>query len=120
MNEYILLMHRDAPNGDAASDMAQWAQYLPHLRSTGQFDGGSSIGQGERLRKDHLSQPSDTQLSGFIRVRAESLVEAKKLLVGNPAYEAGGTVDIRELPRTQRLGKIGALARLPGLNRDEL
>ncbi|RMQ87983.1 MULTISPECIES: hypothetical protein [Pseudomonas] len=100
MNEYILLMYRDTPNLESASDMAQWAQYFTHLRSTGQFDGGSSIGQGERLRKGHLIQPSDTQISGFIRVRAENLDKAKNLLVGNPVYEAGGTVDIRELPQT--------------------
>lgn len=63
-------------------------------------DCGSSIGQGERLRNGHLGQPSDTQISGFIRVRAENLDKAKNLLVGNPVYEAGGTVDIRELPQT--------------------
>lgn len=100
MNEYILLMHQDAPNPEAANDPAQWARYITRLRGTGQFDGGSSIGQGERLRKGQLSQPSDTDLSGFIRVRAANLEEARALLAGNPVYEAGGTVDIRELPHT--------------------
>jgi hypothetical protein len=39
-------------------------------------------------------------LTGFIRVRAKSLEQAKALVAGNPLYEAGGTVEIRELPRT--------------------
>ena len=38
-------------------------------------------------------------LSGYIRVQAETLEAAKKLLEGNPVFEAGGTVEIRELPR---------------------
>lgn len=38
-------------------------------------------------------------LSGYIRVQAESLEAAKALLDGNPTFEAGGTVEIRELPR---------------------
>ena len=41
-----------------------------------------------------------TQLAGYIRVTADSLDQAKTLLAGNPVYEAGGTVEIRELPRT--------------------
>jgi len=37
-------------------------------------------------------------LSGFIRIAASSLDDALKLLAGNPVFEAGGTVEIRELP----------------------
>jgi hypothetical protein len=37
-------------------------------------------------------------LAGYIRVRADNLDEAKSLLAGNPVFEAGGTVEIRELP----------------------
>jgi hypothetical protein len=33
-------------------------------------------------------------------VNANDLEQAKSLLVGNPVFEAGGTVEIRELPRT--------------------
>jgi len=39
------------------------------------------------------------QLAGFIRIEATDLAEARTLLAGNPTYEAGGTVEIRELPR---------------------
>lgn len=39
-------------------------------------------------------------LTGYIRVSADSMDQAKSLLAGNPHFEAGGTVEIRELPRT--------------------
>jgi hypothetical protein len=38
-------------------------------------------------------------LSGYVRIQAESLSHAKTLVQGNPVFEAGGTVEIRELPR---------------------
>jgi len=100
MNDYILLMHRDAHAPQVAVDAERWREYLDWLRGTGQFDGGSSIGAGLRLRKGRPDQPDDSDLSGFIRVRAASLEEARALLVGNPVYEAGGTVVIRELPQS--------------------
>jgi hypothetical protein len=40
------------------------------------------------------------RLTGYIRVNANSLDQAKTLLTGNPHFEAGGTVEIRELPQT--------------------
>lgn len=101
MNEYILLMHQDAPDTQAADDPERWGQYLTRLRSTGQFDGGSAIGPGERVRKGQPSQAATGGPSGFIRVRADSLQAAKQqFLAGNPVYEAGGTVEVRELPRS--------------------
>ncbi len=50
-------------------------------------------------RKDE--PPSLTvHLAGYIRVNADDLDHAKSMLAGNPHFEAGGTVEIRELPRT--------------------
>jgi hypothetical protein len=39
------------------------------------------------------------RLSGYIRVRAESLDDARRFVADNPVYERGGTIEIRELPR---------------------
>jgi len=39
-------------------------------------------------------------LTGYIRITADSMEQAKSLLIGNPQFEAGGTVEIRELPRS--------------------
>ncbi len=96
MKEYILLMHNDTTSPE--SEVA-WEQYLKKLRSTGQFEGGSSIGPGECLAKLRHARDITSHLSGFMRVHAETLEEAKKLVEGNPVFEAGGTVEIRELLR---------------------
>jgi hypothetical protein len=39
-------------------------------------------------------------LNGYIRVSADSMQRARFLLIGNPQFEASGTVEIRELPRS--------------------
>ncbi|MGC4012678.1 MAG: YciI family protein [Pseudomonas sp.] len=89
----------DDPTDPVANDGERWGAYLAGLRQSGHFDGGSSIGAGERCRKGQAPQPVNDGLTGFIRVRAESLEEARRFLAGNPHYEAGGSVEVRELPR---------------------
>ena len=67
---------------------------------------GRSIRRWECDRRWNLrleiidASPVTRQISGYIRVRAEDLNAARELVFGNPVYEAGGTVEIRELPRT--------------------
>ncbi len=95
MAEYILLMH-----DDAVSDHSAWDTYLEMLRQRGAFEGGSEIGDGICLRKSGTAPAITTHLAGYIRVNAASIDQAKSLVVGNPHFEAGGTVEIRELPRT--------------------
>ena len=101
MNEYILLMHTDAVDQALAEDGDRWTHYLTALRHSNQFHGGSSIGSGQCFRQlpspHQPALPSLTSINGFIRVRAESLTAARQFLIGNPIYEAGGTVEIREL-----------------------
>jgi hypothetical protein len=93
MAEYLFLMHDDGTPDDSA-----WEPYLRGLRQRGCFDGGSEIGDGICVRKDGVSPTLTPRLAGYIRVRAGSFDEAKSLLAGNPVFEAGGTVEIRELP----------------------
>ena len=100
MNEYILFMHDDAADRAIADDGARWEEYLAALRASGQFDGGSAIGAGVLARKGSSDKPAAADVTGYLRVRAESLQAAKRFLDGNPVYEAGGTVEVRELPRT--------------------
>jgi hypothetical protein len=95
MNDYIFLMHDDASNIRSGD----WEPYLAKLQQAGQFDGGSAIGDGACCNKLRAAPDITAHLSGYIRTHAESLDDAKRLLEGNPVYEAGGTVEIRELPR---------------------
>jgi hypothetical protein len=96
MPDFMFLMHDDAPPGSADDG---WEDYFKRLREGGAFEGGSAIGGGFCARKDGASPPIARHLTGYIRVTAKSLTDAKQLLAGNPVYEAGGTIEIRELPR---------------------
>ena len=96
MNDFILLMHNDATS--PVSDDA-WGPYFERLSAAGAFAGGSAIGGGAAVRKHLVPAAVTTQLGGFIRVTAESLEAAKALVTGNPVYEAGGTVEVRHLPK---------------------
>jgi hypothetical protein len=95
MSEYILLMHDDATSNDDA-----WGPYIEKLKKGGFFEGGSAIGDGVCARNRGAPASMTERLTGYIRVNANSLDQAKTLLTGNPHFEAGGTVEIRELPRT--------------------
>lgn len=93
MADFIFLMHDDGGHdGD-------WPGYLGRLRASGCFQGGSSIGGGILARKSGDVQSTTAHLTGYIRVEADDLAQARTLLAGNPVYESGGTVEIRELPR---------------------
>ena len=95
MADYIFLMHNDA-----VADDKEWEPYLRRLQQRGCFQGGSAIGDGTCVRKGGAPASLSAHLAGFSRVSAPSLDQAKSLLNGNPVFEAGGTVEIRELPRT--------------------
>ena len=96
MAEFILFMHGDGP----PSDPAEWERYLNRLRASGAFEGGSEIGEGACYRKEGAPAAVTEQIGGYIKVVAADLAEARQWLEGNPVYEAGGTVEIRELPTT--------------------
>ena len=96
MPDFLLLMHADVPPGSADEG---WEAYFKRLREQGVFEGGSAIGGGVCVRKDGASPTIAQHLTGYIRITARNLTDAKQLVAGNPVYEAGGTVEIRELPR---------------------
>jgi hypothetical protein len=101
MNDYLLLMHDDVPGGGPRPP-AEWEAYVAKLIAAGAFEGGSSIGAGVCISKSAPPTGVTAHLSGYIRIRARDLQEARTRVIGNPVYEAGGTVEIRELPRSEQ------------------
>jgi hypothetical protein len=93
LNEYLFLMH-----GGTATAPGSWTAYLAKLRSAGCFLGGSSIGGGVCATRSGSPPELTRHIVGYVKIRANDLTEATALLAGNPVYEAGGTVEIRELP----------------------
>lgn len=97
MVDYIFLMHDDA----VAESAHSWDDYLQKLKDIGSFEGGSEIGDGICIRRNGAVPSLTTHLVGYIRVNASDITHAQLLLAGNPHFEAGGTVEIRELPRSE-------------------
>jgi len=99
MNDYLFLMHNDVA-GDPRAANAEWPAYIAKLQQAGAFQGGSAFGGGVCVSKAGSPPAITPHLAGFIHVQAESLDRARALVQGNPVFEAGGTVEIRELPAT--------------------
>lgn len=95
--EFLLLMHGATVSPGAPR--LSWPVYLARLRALGVLEGGSAIGGGRSYSKGLWSTVISDQITGYLKVRAENLEAAHELLAGNPVFEAGGTVEIRELPR---------------------
>ena len=99
MNDYIFMLHNDARD-DGHSRNDEWAAYIAKLQQAGVFQGGIAIGDGVCVSKNGAPPDITPQLTGFIRVQSESLSRAQELVQGNPVFEAGGTVEIREIPKS--------------------
>ncbi len=93
-------MHDDAPEAAGEGGGVEWASYVHELQRSGNFQGGSAIGGGISLRKVGDAPAITRQIVGYIRISADNFEHARILLAGNPVFESGGTVEIRELPRT--------------------
>lgn len=95
MADFMLLMHGDTTSPE---DESAWDAYFERLHSSGAFEGGSSMGEVRSYRRGGATAAA-AQLTGFLRVRAPDWAAAEAFLDGNPVFAAGGTVEIRELPR---------------------
>ena len=98
MAEFLLLMHGDSVTAERAND---WSAYLEALGAAGVLRGGSAMGGGLCLRRQAPTPPITKHLVGYVKIEARDLEQARALVRGNPVYEAGGTVEIRLLPRTE-------------------
>jgi hypothetical protein len=92
MRRFMFLMHDDAPELER-----DWGHYLQRLRESGQFKGGSSLGPGSFHRRDGAAAVHSNHIVGYLVVHAHDRDGAEAFLVGNPVYEAGGTIEIHEL-----------------------
>jgi hypothetical protein len=100
MTDYLFLMHNDVPKGELENP-AGWEGYIARLQESGCFRGGSMIGAGHCARKAGPVPAIGAHLVGYIRVETSGIKQAEALLTGNPVFESGGTVEIRELPKDE-------------------
>ena len=97
MAEFLFIMHSDAR--EPVSEDA-WTEYIENLVSRGAMRAGSAIGGGKCFRRSGPPASLTNHIVGYLKIEAESIAHAETMLVGNPIYEAGGTVEIRDLPQT--------------------
>ena len=97
MPDFLLLMHE---HDDERNTSREWQTYLAALTQKGVLRGGSAIGDGLCMRRDAKPFPTTGHLVGYVKIEARDLAHARELVIGNPVYESGGTVEIRALPRT--------------------
>lgn len=95
--EFLLLMHGDTATPESAQD---WDAYIAKLNAAGALRGGSAIGSGVCFKRGGTPPGLTAHLTGYIKIVARDLSHVQELLIGNPVYEHGGTVEVRELPRT--------------------
>ncbi len=88
MAEFMMLM-----KGSGAPEA--WTSYINKLIDSGQFRGGSELGNGQC----HSKAKHDTlcSVTGFMRFEAESMDDITALLPGNPVYESGGSIELLEI-----------------------
>ncbi len=97
MAEFMLFMHRA---NDLNESHLDWQPYLNLLTGKGALRGGSAIGTGVCVRQSGPVPDITQQIVGYVKIEVRDLDHARQLVYGNPIYEAGGTVEIRELPET--------------------
>jgi hypothetical protein len=97
MKDYILFMHNDAPDGGKPRPAAEWSSYFEKLNAEHVFEGGASIGGGVCMNKSGSAPQISDRIFGYIRLRVRDINHAKELVELNPVFQAGGSVEIREI-----------------------
>lgn len=97
MAEFMLRMHDDVAQDENTRD---WRTYLEFLSAEGVLRGGSAIGPGVCIQLSGAVSDVTRRIVGYVKIEARDLDHAKHLAQTNPIYEAGGTVEVRELPET--------------------
>ncbi|MEO0816264.1 MAG: hypothetical protein AAFX86_03055 [Pseudomonadota bacterium] len=97
MAEFLILMHADTQ--EIVSD-SSWDEYIAKLVSMGAMRGGSALSGGKSYRNSGPPASITEHIVGYLKIEAETIEQAGSMLAGNPVFEAGGTVEIRELPKT--------------------
>ena len=78
--------------GTASS--GDWDSYVGSLVDSGMFRGGSSLGNGVSVSK--VKEDGECTVTGYMRFSADDIEDVKRLVIGNPLYEAGGRVELLE------------------------
>ena len=99
MADFIYLMHEAEP-----ADPAEWEAHINGLNEKGVLRGGSAVGRCQCLEKVGPAPAISHHIVGYVQIEVDDMAAAQALLAGNPVYEAGGVIELRELPPTMGPG----------------
>jgi len=94
--EYILFIHKNATTSAAAEE---WTAFFDEARTSGMFAGGSEIGNGIMLGKQHAPSITDS-VGGFMRFDTEDKNALLRLLETHPVLVHAGTLELCEMPKS--------------------
>jgi D-arabinose 1-dehydrogenase-like Zn-dependent alcohol dehydrogenase len=98
MTQYILLIQGNAKSKSTTED---WDQFFTAARQSGSFEGGSAIGKRAVLG-DTQSAKSSEHIVGYMRFDSEDKQKLLDLLKRHPVVMHGGSVELREMPKSSR------------------
>jgi hypothetical protein len=110
MKEYLLLFRNPVSEGftpptqeQMAGVMEAWTKWMNDLAQQGKFTGGQPLTQDGKLMKTKTSITDapfiegKEVVNGYLLIKASGYDEAVELSKGCPAFDDGGTVEVREI-----------------------
>ncbi len=95
--QYIALIHG---NREANIHSSEWTRFIENAQASGMFKGGSELGQRYPIGATDVPDPTNV-IDGFMRFDSNDLSQLMALLESHPCIIHGGTIELREMPRSQ-------------------
>jgi hypothetical protein len=93
MPKYLMINH-----GVGAPE--HWETYFDLLIGGDHLIGGSSLASGISLKDGRYAAAISESVTGYIVIQADSLEQARDLMIQSPIHQAGGTVELFPLEET--------------------
>ena len=94
--EYLALIYN---NTQMVTRPEQWEAFFERAKGSRVFKGGSALGSSLMFGDDSIESTED-KIVGFMRFDADNSDEVMELLKLHPVLLNGGTMELREMPRT--------------------
>ena len=107
LNKYLVTYHatasamkkmKTASPEEMKAGMDMWMKWGKKC-GTRLVDFGSPLMPGANLKADNVSAPSKRKLTGYSMIKASSLADAKKMLIGHPhlSWAKGCEIEVHEI-----------------------
>ena len=108
MEKFMLIFHGgigpDSSPEEMQANMNKWMAWVDKLAQSGKYAGGEALHRGGKLVKGNVNTVTDGPFTegkevvgGYFIVNAGSYEEAIALCADYPDYEAGGSIQVRQV-----------------------